>query len=765
MGTYYHFTRLENLLLIRDEGITRGDVATAPLEGFDAPWLTSNPDRDLEGFKATERGGDDPMSHWARQDEGFNGHSSKIAVRLTVEIPEQEEKDLHSWEQIVKACSVNSEWNEIIESPDTFVFAKRSRTRRGRFTGRDVPPEWITQMQVFRDDGTTRYEQGGSEESGFPVAAVPEAWDTVCECAVQLVMSWPHPKEVSERELVAVRNAFRAYRDVRPLPREHLRRIIDNGWKDLPREEQNRRALALWHQELSAQGRWPLPIPPWEHATYEALAAAVPEAWERTQRDLAVEETMDHWYSPSSPPEYKGGGGDARVHALCVLESEIWDHSTAVNFPPQRELDCLGIGWFDGLLAQRLKGQSGLPPSAATLLLIHSLQAIARMELLGAPMPADFSSLTNEKKEEALGRIYEEWAARTNQSVASARLIELSTDQFTQLHRLAAERAANTLNRVSSENMDWASEEKLVAGQVSTDFRIFGGGKLAGNITPHSLGAALNIRLGYLGPLPFPDTFVALNRPLLLEPHGAWELLPHDLADAINVHWRNNVEYSGKVHPRNHFPIYSLGFLLSEGFGGWCGQVLLIKGRLLFHMLADEGEWRVGAGGPIHSPWLLTGLFSLIDKNTSVIYEPTSRKKWARKADKIEIKLRLPRPKPFYRVKIQKIIVGDDLWEPMLSLPTSYSHRWDRRGHERCRVQRGVRPMPLKVKKRLLKRGYLIFDEGPIDSMNLGRLTERGIPAPSNVEWVAIKVSRVRASVCGPGDKPYVPSRHTVENV
>ena len=108
MGTYYHFTRLENLLLIRDEGITRGDVATAPLEGFNAPWLSSNPDRDLEGFRATERNtfqADNarPCSHWARDGE-FTAHSSKIAVRLTVEIPEEEEKDLHSWEQIVKAC-------------------------------------------------------------------------------------------------------------------------------------------------------------------------------------------------------------------------------------------------------------------------------------------------------------------------------------------------------------------------------------------------------------------------------------------------------------------------------------------------------------------------------------------------------------------------------------------------------------------------------------------------------------------------------------
>ena len=748
MGTYYHFTRLENLLLIRDEGIIRGDVATAPLEGFNAPWLTSNPDRDLAGFKASERGGDDPRSHWARQDEGFKGHSSKIAVRLTVEIPEKEEKDLHSWEQIVKACSVNSEWDKLIESPDTFVFATRSRARRGRFTGRDVPPEWITQIQVFRDDGE-RVEE--AEESGFPVAAVPEAWDILCECGVQLVMSWPSTREVSERELVAVRNAFRAYRDVRPPPREHLRKIIDNGWKDLPREEQNRRALGVWQQELAAQGRWPLPIPPWEHAPHLPSSSE-----DRTQRDLAVEEAMKYWYSPSEPQ----GGGDARVEALCVVESEIWDHTTAVNFPPQRPFDCLNLGWFDPLLAQRLKGQSSLPPSAATLLLIHSLQARSRMEILGVQMPEDVWDAPEEKKREVMERIYEEWADRTNQSVASARLIELNTDQFIQLHRMAAERAANTLNWVSAENMDWASERDV-------KFHVFGGGESleSGELTKGSLNAALNTRLGYLGPLPFPDTFVALNRPLLFEPHAGWQLFPNDLADEINVHWRNNVKYSGKVHPRNHFPIYFLGFILSEGFGGWCGQVLLIKGRLFFHMMGEEGKWRVGAGGPVHTPWLLKGLFSLIDKNTSMIYEPTSRRKWEKKADRIEIKLRLPRPKPFYRVRIQKIAHEDDLWEPMLALPTSYSHRWDRRGHERCRVQRGVRPMPLKVKKKLLKRGYLIFDEGPIDSMNLGRLTERGIPAPSNVEWVAMKISRVRASVCGPGDKPYVPSRHTVENV
>jgi len=40
----YHFTRPNNVESIKEYGIIRGDVPTSPTDGFNAPWLTDDPE-------------------------------------------------------------------------------------------------------------------------------------------------------------------------------------------------------------------------------------------------------------------------------------------------------------------------------------------------------------------------------------------------------------------------------------------------------------------------------------------------------------------------------------------------------------------------------------------------------------------------------------------------------------------------------------------------------------------------------------------------
>jgi hypothetical protein len=77
-ATLYHFTSRFHLPLIEDAGaITHGDVELSPTEGFNAPWLTTNPERAAQGWAAMP------------PDFQFQGlHlADKSEVRLAVHIP------------------------------------------------------------------------------------------------------------------------------------------------------------------------------------------------------------------------------------------------------------------------------------------------------------------------------------------------------------------------------------------------------------------------------------------------------------------------------------------------------------------------------------------------------------------------------------------------------------------------------------------------------------------------------------------------------
>ena len=66
--TMYHFTNHFHMPSIENSGLNRGDVATSPFGGYNAVWLTTDPNPEAQGWS--------------------NGGINKTAIRITVDIPD-----------------------------------------------------------------------------------------------------------------------------------------------------------------------------------------------------------------------------------------------------------------------------------------------------------------------------------------------------------------------------------------------------------------------------------------------------------------------------------------------------------------------------------------------------------------------------------------------------------------------------------------------------------------------------------------------------
>jgi len=119
--TFYHFTSPDRVELIRQHGILMGDVPLTPTGGFNAPWLTEDPERGHQ--------------RWAA-----GSCEAKGAVRLTVEVPFPHPL-LVRWPDLAKREGVEPKWYATLDrvggggSENWWVF-------KGR-----IPPEWIVKIE------------------------------------------------------------------------------------------------------------------------------------------------------------------------------------------------------------------------------------------------------------------------------------------------------------------------------------------------------------------------------------------------------------------------------------------------------------------------------------------------------------------------------------------------------------------------------------------------------------------------------------------
>ena len=120
----YHHTCHLHLPRILAEGITRGDVPTDKVGGFNAPWLTVDPRSGAQG--------------WAG-----GGGANKTAVRLFVTVPEADER-LRRWLDLAADRGVSAEWLHRLdggtgESGNWFVYEGV------------IPAEWIERVEILGD--------------------------------------------------------------------------------------------------------------------------------------------------------------------------------------------------------------------------------------------------------------------------------------------------------------------------------------------------------------------------------------------------------------------------------------------------------------------------------------------------------------------------------------------------------------------------------------------------------------------------------------
>jgi hypothetical protein len=172
-----------------------------------------------------------------------------------------------------------------------------------------------------------------------------------------------------------------------------------------------------------------------------------------------------------------------------------------------------------------------------------------------------------------------------------------------------------------------------------------------------------------------------------------------------------------------------------------------------------DGEWAQPAS---LDPWILNMLVKSINEHKQVnqAWTQTLGQRMDRKKLGKLNKTVLPLPEPFYLVPLK-----DELIEPpeyrsnaLVSKLVEWSHRWDVRGHEVVRVQRGKLPLLPEDAAKLKKREYKVYDGRVTDADDQARLLKRGIRGPGPDEWIAVLSYWRDAFVKGPEGKPYVPA-------
>ena len=166
--------------------------------------------------------------------------------------------------------------------------------------------------------------------------------------------------------------------------------------------------------------------------------------------------------------------------------------------------------------------------------------------------------------------------------------------------------------------------------------------------------------------------------------------------------------------------------------------------------------------------WIVSGLVGVLNdpKMTTEIHErPVSKKKW-RRAQRGGLK---DVPKKYYVVEVSASLSKTKSRKFLPSAvgqsnvaAVQWAHRWDSRAHERLLVQRGSYPLENIQAEDLVAREYRLYT-GELDDWAKEKLKSRQLPGPGPGEWVALKIIKVKASIKGPEDMPYVPALHRLK--
>jgi hypothetical protein len=149
----YHFTALEYLGSILDEGLTRGDVPLSPTRRKTAIWLTRNPDPDTQAWTGDPRRERKPYARlldFAPSLRRLPRFVDKRAVMLAVEVPDGDGK-LVGWLCFAAQRGIDRRWVETV-----------ARARGGKMSNAldwyiyrgAIPREWIVDVVPLSEEAT-----------------------------------------------------------------------------------------------------------------------------------------------------------------------------------------------------------------------------------------------------------------------------------------------------------------------------------------------------------------------------------------------------------------------------------------------------------------------------------------------------------------------------------------------------------------------------------------------------------------------------------
>lgn len=183
---------------------------------------------------------------------------------------------------------------------------------------------------------------------------------------------------------------------------------------------------------------------------------------------------------------------------------------------------------------------------------------------------------------------------------------------------------------------------------------------------------------------------------------------------------------------------------------------------MAFAQQREEGFWT----NPMNlTPWIVTAALAGINEHQALVVEGARRwedqKIFKQAAKTDDSGVRRPIPPPYYTVYMRDQQIKESARrEFRRHRDVEWSHRWDVRGHEVARIQRGKLPIDPKLERQLTKRHYRIFTLDRPDAEAYRVLMARGQPPPKLDEWVAVLASWRQPFVKGPAAAPYIPSVH-----
>lgn len=253
-------------------------------------------------------------------------------------------------------------------------------------------------------------------------------------------------------------------------------------------------------------------------------------------------------------------------------------------------------------------------------------------------------------------------------------------------------------------------------------------------------------------PLPFDSCFFAYGLRLKLEPGPELNTrMREEYLDDMG--WPDAYLIGHLLAWEGETP-YAFSFIELRDPSGKTSTTAIAIGRTYF-----EGEWDLPRS---FDPWILSILVRSINDHKQIVdpFKATLGHRLDRKKASKTAKGYLPLPSPFYVVNLTDELIGP----PELKMRRSpvggveWSHRWDVRGHECVRIERGTQPLAPKDASRMVRRGYRIYQGTLLSEEDASRLSKRGIKVPARDEWIAILSYWRESCIKGPKDKPYIPA-------